>query len=378
MDGTISDCNERMKTIVVSAVTLRKGGTLTILRQCLSYLSELAAQGDYRIVALVHRKDLVSYPNVEYMEMPDMIQGWGKRLWCEYVTMRSISRQLAPVYLWLSMHDTTPNVQAERQAVYCQTSFPFLKGKWQDLFFDYKIVLFTLFTRFAYRINIHRNRYLIVQAEWLRNGFSKMFGLPKELFIVATPERMGKGMIIKDNQQNLIYTFLFASTPDCHKNFETVCRAAALLEKELGIGKFKVILTVSGHENRYAEWLHRRWGHLRSIEFAGFMSREELYRNYASAHCLVFPSRVETWGLPISEFAAFGKPMLLADLPYAHETASGSGQTAFFDPENPESLMNQMKRLVNGDVSFLKEIPRQVLSEPATRTWKELFDLLIQ
>lgn len=378
MDGTISDCNERMKTIVVSAVTLRKGGTLTILRQCLSYLSELAAQGDYRIVALVHRKDLVSYPNVEYMEMPDMIQGWGKRLWCEYVTMRSISRQLAPVYLWLSMHDTTPNVQAERQAVYCQTSFPFLKGKWQDLFFDYKIVLFTLFTRFAYRINIHRNRYLIVQAEWLRNGFSKMFGLPKELFIVATPERMGKGMIIKDYQQNLIYTFLFASTPDCHKNFETVCRAAALLEKELGIGKFKVILTVSGHENRYAEWLHRRWGHLRSIEFAGFMSREELYRNYASAHCLVFPSRVETWGLPISEFAAFGKPMLLADLPYAHETASGSGQTAFFDPENPESLMNQMKRLVNGDVSFLKEIPRQVLSEPATRTWKELFDLLIQ
>ena len=88
-----------MKTIVVSAVTLRKGGTLTILRQCLNYLSELAVHGDYRIVALVHRKELVFYPNVEYMEMPDMIQGWGKRLWCEYVTMRRISRQLAPVYL---------------------------------------------------------------------------------------------------------------------------------------------------------------------------------------------------------------------------------------------------------------------------------------
>lgn len=205
MDGYFSDCNESMKTIVVSAVTLRKGGTLTILRQCLNYLSELAVHGDYRIVALVHRKELVFYPNVEYMEMPDMIQGWGKRLWCEYVTMRRISRQLAPVYLWLSMHDTTPNVQAERQAVYCQTSFSFLKGKWQDLIFDYKIVLFTLFTRFAYRINIHRNRYLIVQAEWLRKGFSKMFGLPKELFIVATPERMEKETIIKDNQQSHIY-----------------------------------------------------------------------------------------------------------------------------------------------------------------------------
>ena len=174
------------------------------------------------------------------------------------------------------------------------------------------------------------------------------------------------------------YTVLFVSTPDCHKNFETLCRATALLERELGVGKFKVILTISGNENRYARWLYRHWGHLKSIEFAGFMSREQLYRNYAGAHCLVFPSRVETWGLPISEFAAFGKPMLLADLPYAHETASGSCQTAFFDPENPKSLMNRMKRLVNGDVSFLKEIPHQVPAEPATNTWKELFDLLLQ
>lgn len=367
-----------MKTIVISAVTLRKGGTLTILRQCLNYLSELAVQGDYRIVALVHRKELVFYPNVEYIEMPDMIQGWGKRLWCEYVTMHRISRKLAPVYLWLSMHDTTPNVQAERQAVYCQTSFPFLKGKWQDLIFDYKIVLFSLFTRFAYRINIHRNRYLIVQAEWLRKGFSKMFGLPKESFIVATPERMEKETIVKDNQLNRIYTFLFAATPDCHKNFEALCRATALLEKELGVGKFKVILTLSGNENRYARWLYRHWGHLKSIEFAGFMSREQLYRNYASAHCLVFPSRVETWGLPISEFAAFGKPMLLADLPYAHETAAGSRQTAFFNPQSSDTLKMQMKRLIEGDYSFLKEIPHQVLVEPATHTWKELFDLLLQ
>ena len=367
-----------MKTIVVSAVTLRKGGTLTILRQCLSYLSELAVQGGYRIVAIVHQKDLAFYSNIEYVEMPGIIQGWGKRLWCEYVTMYRISKQFAPVYLWLSLHDTTPNVLVERQAVYCQTSFPFLKGKWQGLVFDYKIVLFTLFTRFAYRINIYRNRYLIVQAEWLRKGFSKMFGLPQEKFIVATPDRKSGIKIEVKSSANNCYTFLFVSTPDCHKNFETLCRATALLERELGVGKFKVILTISGNENRYARWLYRHWGHLKSIEFAGFMSREQLYRNYAGAHCLVFPSRVETWGLPISEFAAFGKPMLLADLPYAHETASGSCQTAFFDPENPKSLMNRMKRLVNGDVSFLKEIPHQVPAEPATNTWKELFDLLLQ
>ena len=364
------------KTIVVSAVSLRKGGTLTILRNCLEYLSTLAQTGECRIVALVHKKELAFYPGIEYIEMPDIIKSWSRRLWCEYVAMHDISRQLSPVYLWLSLHDTTPNVLAERQAVYCQTSFPFLKWKMQDLFFDYKIVLFSLFTRFAYRIHIKRNDKLVVQAEWLRKGFARMFELPESKFVVAPPTSARQKTPAGSAKESVCKSFLFASTPDCHKNFETVCRAAKLLEKEVGTGKFKVTLTLSGAENRYARWLYKRWGNVRSIDFAGFMSKEKLYDTYAGTDCLLFPSRVETWGLPISEFAAFGKPMLLADLPYAHETAAGSGRTAFFNPEKPEELKEQMKRLVEGDTSFLKALPETDIPQPVTRTWEELFKLL--
>lgn len=364
------------KTIVVSAVSLRKGGTLTILRNCLEYLSTLAQTGECRIVALVHKKELAFYPGIEYIEMPDIIKSWSRRLWCEYVAMHDISRQLSPVYLWLSLHDTTPNVLAERQAVYCQTSFPFLKWKMQDLFFDYKIVLFSLFTRFAYRIHIKRNDKLVVQAEWLRKGFARMFELPESKFVVAPPTSARQKTPAGSAKESVCKSFLFASTPDCHKNFETVCRAAKLLEKEVGTGKFKVTLTLSGTENRYARWLYKRWGNVRSIDFAGFMSKEKLYDTYAGTDCLLFPSRVETWGLPISEFAAFGKPMLLADLPYAHETAAGSGRTAFFNPEKPEELKEQMKRLVEGDTSFLKALPETDIPQPVTRTWEELFKLL--
>lgn len=364
------------KTIVVSAVSLRKGGTLTILRNCLEYLSTLAQTGECRIVALVHKKELAFYPGIEYIEMPDIIKSWSRRLWCEYVAMHDISRQLSPVYLWLSLHDTTPNVLAERQAVYCQTSFPFLKWKMQDLFFDYKIVLFSLFTRFAYRIHIKRNDKLVVQAEWLRKGFARMFELPESKFVVAPPTSARQKTPAGSAKESVCKSFLFASTPDCHKNFETVCRAAKLLEKEIGTDKFKVILTISGTENRYARWLYKRWGNVRSIDFAGFMSKERLYGTYAQTDCLIFPSRVETWGLPISEFAAYGKPMLLADLPYAHETAAGSGRTAFFNPEKPEELKEQMKRLVEGDTSFLKALPETDIPQPVTRTWEELFKLL--
>lgn len=367
-----------MKTIVVSAVNIRKGGTLTILRNCLEYLSGLAQSGNYRVVALVHKKELAYYPCIEYIELSWTIKSWFLRIWCEYVTMNSISKQLSPVYLWLSLHDTTPFVKAERQAVYCQTSFPFFRWKWQDARFDYKIVLFACFTKFAYLVNIRRNKYLIVQAEWLRQGFAKMFGLPTDLFIVAPPERKPKTDFCFRRAINDVYRFIYVATADCHKNFETLCRAAALLEKEIGKDKFKVVLTLSGTENKYAKWLHQKWGGIGAVDFSGFMNRQQLYHAYAQADCLVFPSKVETWGLPISEFAEFGKPMLLADLPYAHETAAGSKQAAFFAPNDAEKLKEYMKRLVLHDTSFLTAVPLQDIKMQKASTWKELFNRLLQ
>ena len=364
-----------MRTIVVSAVNIRKGGTLTILRDCLEYLSGLTEE--YRIVALVHKRELCNYDGIEYIEMPNIIKGWGKRLWCEYMTMYRLSKEQSPVYLWLSLHDTTPRVVAERRAVYCQTSFPFLKLKLNDWRFDFKIGLFGLFTRLAYRINIKRNDYLIVQAEWLRKGFVKMFRLPQERFIVSPPECKSFRTIISRNKNQEKYTFFYAATPDCHKNFEQICQASLLLEKTIGKGRFQVILTVDGTENRYARWLYKQWGRMSSIVFYGFMDKDTLYQHYAMADCLIFPSRVETWGLPISEFSQTGKPMLLADLPYAHETSAGSKQVAFFNPEKPEELQVMMRRLIDGDSSFLKEVEKKSIKEPKAENWEELFKRLL-
>jgi glycosyltransferase involved in cell wall biosynthesis len=366
-----------MKTIVISAVNLRKGGTLTILRNCLEYLSQLDKE-EFRIVALVHRKDLAKYPNIEYIEIPWAMDNWIWRLWCEYVTMKRISKRLQPIYLWLSLHDTTPNVEAERQGVYCQTSFPFYKWKFHDVLFDYKIVLFSLFTRYAYKINIHRNRYLIVQQQSLRRGFSRIFKVEPSRFIVAPPE-LSHPDLHKDTQGHVpCRHFLFVSTPDVHKNFETLCRATELLENEIGKNKMKVSMTISGDENRYAKYLKRHWGKVSSIEFAGFMKKERLYEYYRDADCLIFPSKVETWGLPISEFAVSGKPMLLADLPYAHETAGGSERTAFFNPFDAHDLKDKMRRLIEGDASFLAKIEKKEIESPLAHTWAELFNLLLE
>lgn len=336
------------RTIVVSGVNLRKGGTLTILRQCLDYLSKNAAS-DCRIVALVHRRDLCDYPGIEYIEMPWCIRSWAHRLWAEYVTMHGISKRLAAqdgrkVWLWLSMHDTTPRVEAERQEVYCHTSFPFLKLKAHDWLMDPKIPLFACLTRWSYRINVHRNDSLIVQQNWFADALSRKIGYPRSQIRVIRPVSVPPPAMEDAVAKSELPTFYFASTADCHKNFETLCEAARLLQEEVGEGRFKVLMTVKGDENRYARWLYKHWGNVSSLDFHGFQSKADLWRTYASSFCFVFPSRVETWGLPISEYASVNPDgrLLLADLPYAHETSEGAKNVRFFPATDPVALKQLM------------------------------------
>ena len=364
--------------VVISAVNIRKGGTLTILRQCLEYLSSEATEGRMKVTALVHDRSLADYPSIDYIEMPATIRSWRLRLKAEYRDMRRISETLQPVDLWFSLHDTTPNVVARLQAVYCQTSFPFYRWHWRDFLMDKKIPMFAMLTRWVYRKNVGQNSWLVVQQQWLRDGLSKMLGIDPQRFIVAPPRR---DISVPDVEpiRSELPLFFYASTPDCHKNFETLLRAARLLEQRRGADSFRVAITVRGDENRYARWLYRKFSDLKSVRFVGLLGRRELFSYYKGCDCFVFPSLVETWGLPISESMVYDKPMILADLPYAHETAAGSRQTAFFPAEDPRRLADLMEQVIDRHLSPafspLSTLPTR---PPYAPSWPALFSQLLK
>lgn len=363
-----------VKRVVISAVNIRRGGTLTVLKDCLHYLS---SRNDLQVTALVHQRKLCDYPNIQYIEIPWSILSWGKRLKCEYMTMRGISEKIPETDLWLSLHDTTPNVNAKRQAVYCQTSFPFLKVKLRDFFMDKKIPLFAILTKFVYQKNIHRNEYLVVQQDWLREGLSRKLHVKKDRFIVAPPRFDAPSFSNTSLEGIKPILFFYPASADCHKNFETICEAAEIIEKKLGTGVFKLVLTINGNENRYASWIKKHWGHIASIDFRGYLSKDELYYLYGRTACLLFPSRIETWGLPISEFKPTGKPMILANLPYAYETASGAHRVAFASVCDARAWAQQMELVIRGKTTNFVRIMPIEYEAPYAPTWEALFELLL-
>jgi glycosyltransferase involved in cell wall biosynthesis len=360
--------------IVVSAVNVSEMGPLTILKEVLAHLAERYA-GDYEVIALVHRRSLFDIPKVVYLEFPQIKGSWFRRLKFEYYDLKGISRGLN-AKLWLSLHDMTPNVIAACQAVYCHNPSPFCAFRWRDAMHDPTFGAFTLFYRFLYAINIKRNDYVVVQQDWMRDKFKSRYGVKK--VIVAHPKVRSAPMQMKDVHEprpDGATRFFYPSYPRVFKNAELALEAAVILEG-LGSAVFELWLTFDGSENSYAADLVRRYGGLKSVRFLGLLSRSDVFDRYSEAECLLFPSRLESWGLPISEFKSFQRPILAADLPYARESVGSYDQVAFFDPKDARKLAQLMKSVIDGRGEF-ESVCASPIEPPFVPDWASLFEMIL-
>lgn len=364
------------KILCVSAVNLVNGGPLTILQNCLEALSKYALENEIEVYALVHNVNLCYYPNINYIEIAWAKKTWINRLYCEYFYFKKISRKINPD-IWVSLHDMTPNVVAKTQIVYCHNATPFYSPKLVDLRYNYKEYLFSLFYKYLYRINIHKNSFVVVQQNWLRNAFSDLFNLNKSRIIVAKPTHSIKGLVSNEqyNQDSRTRIFFYPAFPRTFKNFEVICEASKILNN-MGETRFKVVLTLNGSENKYSRDIFQKYSRSKNVEFCGLLPQNRVYEMYKLADCLIFPSKLETWGLPISEFSQCKKPMILADLPYAYETAEGVDDVAFFNPVDPYELAHKMKEVIDSKRTSFATVPLIDVLNPTANSWNGLFDIL--
>ncbi|KAK3582584.1 hypothetical protein CHS0354_024138 [Potamilus streckersoni] len=76
------------------------------------------------------------------------------------------------------------------------------------------------------------------------------------------------------------------------------------------------------------------------------MKHREIFRFYKSVNALVFPSLVETFGLPLLEAAMFGLPVLVADLPYAREVLKDYDGAVFINIHDEKRWAEEMRKVL--------------------------------
>ena len=338
------DASPGRRTLVISGVGMTEGGILAVLRHLIES-AERVLEPHWRIVALVHCKGLINASRAELIEYPALKASWLKRMHFEWRTSARLANELA-ADIWLAAHDITPLVDVERQYVYCHNPTCFARPTFRSLYFDWIFVAHSILYGFLYSLNIRRNAGVFVQQSWIREEFMRRFAARE--VVVSRPAATADGPAAARLDGRPLRRWIYPTFPRHFKNVEVIGRALELLEREGG-WTGEVVVTIAGDEGRYARYLARRFGSLRSLKFIGRQDADGMKALYAGAEGLLFPSKLETWGLPITEAQVHRLPLLVADLKYAHETVGDYDGVTFFDPTDPVALAHLLRAFASGD-----------------------------
>src|SRR5262249_53492965 len=134
---------------------------------------------------------------------------------------------------------------------------------------------------------------------------------------------------------------LCVSTLHPHKNLERLLRAYA----RAGLNQRLVLAGMFGSRADAIRSLARSLGLNGSVEFTGWIPREQLYRLYQKAPSFIYPSSFEGFGMPLLEAMAAGIPMACSAIPPLREIAGDAA--LFFDPADEDAISEALKRITN-------------------------------
>ncbi|MEH6649467.1 MAG: glycosyltransferase [Motiliproteus sp.] len=336
------------KRVVLSAVGLNQGGTLTVAKEIFEAADKMSC---CRFIGLVHSKKLYPrYNNIKLIEVSSPKASWFCRLYFEFVSSYRISQRLSPE-VWFALHDITSRVKANRQYVYCHNPTPFYLAGLRDLIFQPTVFVFSLFYRYLYRLNIRSNKAVFVQQCHIRQYFQQAYQHPN--VVVARPQSVEPladnysipSTYSASNGKNL--QLFYPTLPRTFKNIELLIDAAKLLHQR-GFHRFEIAITVSGKDSLYARYLVWLAKGVAGIRFIGRLPYSQVMQQYRQSDALVFPSKLETWGLPLTEAKSLNLPVLAADLSYARETLGQYAKVRFFDPTRADALADQIESMAAG------------------------------
>ena len=362
------------RLLVINALNTNVGGGRTVLRQIMTELADRLPP-NWSVRAFVRRTDdLPRASRIEY-RVPKLVGNmWTSRLRFEcYGLRKEMGDETADIFL--SLQGAGASIAAHHHFVYCHNSLPLLPLPLPEYILSPRVGLSRLIYGALYRYTIPKSATVIVQQAWVRDALARLYKLNR--CIVAHPVRVDTeqarpGLLSTHQTRRRL---LYPLTAHRYKNAELACRAVALLERD-NPGCYHLSLTLSGQENGYARSLKRTFENCKAIDFVGRLQEQELASRYKTSQVLLFPSRLETWGLPISEAKSAGMAVIVADLPYARETVGTYDAAAFVDPDDPHQLAETIRGCWENP-SSLKLASSPQPDAPYAATWGELIEQIL-
>lgn len=343
--------------IAVLDTAASKTGALSVLREYYDRVCGSNSSDEWFFIIgteglLKERKDA---PFVHVLLKEDIKRSRIRRLFFDRFSGKGYLSSLKPDVI-LSMQNTLPRGAEKigKTVIYLHQPLGFQKIKKFSFFNKWERGLAVYQYLIAGEIDdsLKRADKIIVQTKWMKDAVCEKDGIDPERieimppalpadFDLCKPFKAGDTAADAPDDADLCKPapglFVYPAGSMVYKNHQCIADALKLLY-DRGVRDLKVVFTEKKED---LPWVSVSPECENMMEWRGMMKREELLKLYKSS-VLLFPSYIETFGLPLAEARNLGIPVIAADTPFAREILAGYEKAEFFDAFDPERLSHLM------------------------------------
>ncbi|MDG4512697.1 glycosyltransferase [Streptococcus suis] len=333
--------------IVVNDIAASEGGAMSVLKNFYQEIIDKDDENEW--IFLLGDRYLKETRNIKVHVFPEIKKSWIKRLMFDLISGKKIINEFCPD-IYLSLQNTATLGVDCKQFVFLHQVLPFQREQnFSFLKRDQRIyAVYQKIIGKVIKLSIKNSKAtVIVQTEWLRKMLISIF--PNNLIVVVPPTVSKVSSFLKEkNQDKDVNTnmFFYPAANLIYKNHKAIFEAVDCLVAK-GHTNFKVILTISQPDTlpNNAGFYH----------FLGTIDKERVW-NYYNNSTLLFPSYIESYGLPLKEATQCGSIIFSANTGVSKEILNCYSKAFFFNPFDSNELADLMEMKLMNSLKFNKEI----------------------
>ena len=370
------------KIVFVNATAAIKGGALIILKQFLEGIPEYSNQ-DKVYYLFCSSAELKTYER-ENIKIINNIKenNWLNRIrWDLYGLKKWSKRKGIKADLIISFQNTGVFYYNNiKQLIYLHQSIPFSETiHWNFFKKDERILWFykNIYKKLI-RLTLKSNSYIVVQTEWMKNALMEQFNWNSKKISVIKPniKNIAVEKISKIDFNHNEFHLFYPANNAVYKNHELMINALKYIKDNKPEIYTNIILhftldkTLNNSRNAVLVNLIKDLQVDGQIKYEGKMSYERVLSFYKSCDLMLFPSYIETFGLPLIEAASFGMPILAAEMDYAREVMGDYEGVRFLDHKDSKLWAENIIDVYNKRIKYT---PYNIHYETS---WKDFFELI--
>lgn len=337
-----------MRTVLVYDLHASENGALAILKD---FYEDAIKHKNINWVFIVSNAKISKAHNVQVLSYPWVKKSWFHRLFFQFFIEKKIIKEFKPSIL-LSLQNFPVSWFKGKQMVYLHQAIFVTDLKFSIKKDGIRIWLYQKIAAFTLLKKITRVSKVIVQTQWMKEKLLLKSHLSENQIAIVTPAiPTFQGVPYDILQANK--TFFYPASPFSYKNHHVILEAVNIL-KNKGYKGFQIIFTITSNDNNISRQIYsfvKQNGLLDYFQFIGQIPRERCFKLYSES-TLIFPSLLESYGLPVLEARLSNSNVVTVNEEYAHEILDGYSNSYFFDSFDSKKLSEIMEKILNADYVY--------------------------